>query len=117
MKFIIDAQLPRKFCTWLMDANHDVKHTLDLPQRNRTPDCEIIEVAEREGRIVVTKDDDFVQSFMVNNEPSRLLLIATGNISNADLEKLVQANLKTIVNAFERHRFIELGLEVLVIHE
>ncbi len=101
----------------MTDANHDAKHTLELPHRNRTSDNEIIDIAEREGRIVVTKDDDFVQSYLVNNEPSRLLLIATGNISNADLEKLVQSNLKTIVNAFEKHRFIELGLDVLVIHE
>ncbi len=117
MRFLIDAQLPRRFCTWITDANHDVKHTLDLPQRNRTPDGEIVEIAEREDRIVVTKDDDFVQSFMINNEPSKLLLITTGNISNVELEKLVQTNLKTIINAFERHRFVELGSEILVIHE
>ncbi len=101
----------------MTDASHDAKHTLDLPQRNRTPDQEIIDIAEREGRIVVTKDDDFVQSFLVNNKPSRLLLITAGNINNIELGKLVQANLKSIVNAFERHRFIELGLDVLVIHE
>jgi predicted nuclease of predicted toxin-antitoxin system len=101
----------------MMDADHEAKHALDLPLRNCTSDYDIIDITEREGRIVVTKDDDFVQSFLVNDKPSRLLLIATGNISNAELEKLIRANLKAIVSAFEMHRFIELGRDVLVIHE
>jgi predicted nuclease of predicted toxin-antitoxin system len=101
----------------MMDADHEAKHALDLPLRNCTSDYDIIDITEREGRIVVTKDDDFVQSFLVNDKPSRLLLIATGNISNAELEKLIRANLKAIMSAFEMHRFIELGRDVLVIHE
>ena len=117
MKFIVDAQLPRRLCMWLNDAGYNAKHTLDLPLANRTSDNDIVDIAEREDRIVITKDDDFVQSYLINSRPSKLLLIVTGNISNTELEKLVQANLKTIVNAFERHRFIELGLDVFVIHE
>ncbi len=31
MKFLVDAQLPRRFATWLTDAGHDALHTLDLP--------------------------------------------------------------------------------------
>lgn len=41
--------------------------------------------ADAEGRVVVTQDDDFVQSFLLRNQPQRLLLIATGNIGNAKL--------------------------------
>lgn len=60
MKFLIDAQLPRRFCSWLAAAGHDATHTLDLPQRNRTTDSEILDLAEQENRIVVTKDDDSI---------------------------------------------------------
>ena len=35
---------------------------------------------------VVTKDDDFVQAFLLTGEPS-LLLISTGNIANNEIEK------------------------------
>ncbi|MFN3752318.1 MAG: DUF5615 family PIN-like protein [Thiobacillus sp.] len=65
MKFLVDAQLPRRFCGWLTEAGHDAVHTLELPQGNRTTDNEILDIAEREQRIVVTKDDDFVQSFLI----------------------------------------------------
>ena len=117
MKFLIDAQLPRRFCIWIAAAGHEAKHTLDLPLRNRTSDNDIVDIAERENRIVVTKDDDFVQSFLVNGRPPRLLLVATGNISNAELEKLIHTNLEAIVSAFENNRFIELGKDLLAIHE
>lgn len=117
MNFIVDAQLPRRFCDWLAVEGHDAKHTLDLPLRNGTPDNDILDLAEKERRIVITKDDDFVQSYLITGRPSKLLFIATGNISNCVLEKLIQAYLKKIEEAFEDHDFIEIGQDVLVIHE
>lgn len=78
-------------------------------------DQEILDIAESEKRIVVTKDDDFVQSFLVNGRPDRLLLIATGNINNAGLEQLVRSSLPQIIKALEENRFLELGRNALVI--
>jgi predicted nuclease of predicted toxin-antitoxin system len=60
MKFIVDAQLPRKFVIWLNEAGHDALHTLELPKKNLTSDMELTEFAVSQGRIVVSKDDDFV---------------------------------------------------------
>lgn len=116
MKFLIDAQLPRRFAVWLTEAGHDALHTLDLPLKNRTPDVEVVACAMRDGRIVVSKDDDFVQTFLITGEPP-LLLISTGNISNGDLEKLVRTNLARIEHAFASHRFVEITRNALVIHE
>lgn len=67
MKFLVDAQLPRRFCHWLCAGDHDAVHTLDLVLGNRTLDSEIMRIADVEWRIVVTKDDDFVQSFLLKN--------------------------------------------------
>lgn len=117
MKFLVDAQLPRRLARWLAAQGHDARHTLDLPLRNRTPDSDSLALAEQEDRVVVTKDDDFVQSFLVNGQPPRLLLIATGNISNAELERLIAANLAEIVRAFDHHRFVELSRDLLAVHE
>jgi len=95
----------------------DAAHTLDLPQRNRTTDNEILDLAEQQDRIVITKDDDFVQSFLLTGRPPKLLLVSTGNISNTALENLIRTNLAAVTEAFEVHRFIEIGSESLVIHE
>lgn len=117
MKFLVDAQLPKRFCLWIEAAGHDALHTLDLPRRNLTPDKEIIDLAEQEGRIVITKDDDFVQSFLISKRPPKLLLISTGNIANDDLEVLIRSNLDMIAEAFKANYFVELGRDTLVIHE
>ena len=60
MKFLVDAQLPRRLAGWLAAAGCDAIHTLDLPDGNRTTDQQVIDVADREQRAVVTKDADFV---------------------------------------------------------
>jgi len=117
MRFLVDAQLPRKFCVWLAAAGHEAKHTLDLPRGNRTSDDEILEIAKQENRTIVTKDDDFVQSFFIRGKPASLLLISTGNIGNAELEKIIKINLDAIVKAFEQCRFVEIGREMLILHE
>lgn len=115
MKFLVDAQLPRRFANWLNDAGHDALHTLDLPRQNLTPDAEIIARAKQDGRIVVSKDADFVQSFLVGGEPA-LLLISTGNIHNVELEKLLRANLHAVKAAFASSRFVEVTRDALIVH-
>lgn len=116
MKSIVDAQLPRKFVTWLNEAGHDALHTLGLPKKNLTSDMELTEVAVSQGRIVIIKDDDFVQAYLINGEPS-LLLISTGNISKLALEVLIKTNLQLISDAFLQSRFVEQTVDSIVIHE
>ena len=116
MNFLVDAQLPRRLCSLLRNAGHDVIHTLDLPLGNRTPDTVILDIAQRECRIVVTKDDDFVQSFLISGRPEKLLLIATGNIGNAELETLLRTNLPAILRSLESGKFVEINREALTVH-
>ena len=61
MKFLVDAQLPRKVCSWLSDFGHEAKHTLDLPLKNKTADHQIIEIAVEEDHFFVGQDNDVVQ--------------------------------------------------------
>jgi predicted nuclease of predicted toxin-antitoxin system len=116
VKFLVDAQLPRRIARGLIAAGHDAVHTLDLPLQNKTPDAAILEIAGLETRVVVTKDADFVHSFHVSGRPDRLLLISTGNISNVDLERILLPLIPEIATAFERHRFVELTRTAIVVH-
>ena len=117
MKFLVDAQLPRRIISLLQEVGYEAIHTLDLPQGNRTPDRVINEISEQEQRIVITKDADFVNSFTLHRQPYKLLLISTGNIKNAELEQLFVQNIKGIVEAFVVHDFVELDRTSLTIHE
>lgn len=78
MNFLVDAQLPRRATLWLIAAGSNAIHTLDLPEENRTTDETINGVADREQRIVVTKDADFVDTHLLRGHPPKLLLISTG---------------------------------------
>jgi predicted nuclease of predicted toxin-antitoxin system len=116
MKFVVDAQLPRRLARELAAAGHDTIHTLDFPAANRTPDKEIAALAIQENRVVVTKDNDFVTSFLLHGTPPKLLLISTGNISNDDLSRLLALNLATLEKAFSQHDFVELSATTITIH-
>jgi predicted nuclease of predicted toxin-antitoxin system len=78
---------------------HDVVHTRDLPQGNRTGDSTINSVSLHEQRIVVTKDTDFVTSFVLHGRPHKLLLVSTGNIGNDELVDLFTKHIEMIETA------------------
>lgn len=116
MRFLVDAQLPKQLARFLTGTGHDALHTLDLPRKNRTPDDEINQVAAAEDRIIVTKDQDFVDSHLLRQEPPKLLLISTGNISNQDLLALFQSNLPAIEASFQASEYVELTLSATIAH-
>ncbi len=116
MRFLVDAQLPRRLVFRLREAGHDALHTLDLPNGNRTTDAEIIALAVGDARVVVTKDSDFVNSFLLSHRPPKLLLISTGTIRNADLEALFVGQLAAIAAAFATNDYVELTHTALIIH-
>jgi predicted nuclease of predicted toxin-antitoxin system len=115
VRFLVDAQLPRRMTAWLTAAGCDARHTLDLPDGNRTTDAQVIDVADAEQRVVVTKDADFVDSHLLTGRPANLLLISTGNISNSDLEALMVPRIQDLVREFGLHTFLELGPSGIVI--
>lgn len=44
-------------------------HTFDLTKANATQDNEILELSTRENRVVVTKDNDFLDAFLLIGKP------------------------------------------------
>ena len=116
MKLLLDAQLPRRLARELAAIGHDTVHAFDLPLDNRTPDASLIALAVRDARIVVTKDADFVASFLLHRLPPKLLLVSTGNIANDALGALFAANLPAVESAFNQHDFVELSRTALTVH-
>jgi predicted nuclease of predicted toxin-antitoxin system len=117
VKVLVDAQLPRHLARWLAhEAGFDALHTLDLPAANRTPDGSINEVSVRESRVVITKDADFVNTFILHGRPYKLLLVSTGNMSTSGLIELFRQHLPELTKALHWHSYLELSREQLVIH-
>jgi predicted nuclease of predicted toxin-antitoxin system len=117
MKFIIDAQLPKSLSDLLKYRGFDSIHTLDLPNKNSTSDKEITEIAINEKRIVITKDNDFLESFLLNSQPEKLIVVRTGNIPNSILLKIFDNNLELIKSMISRSNLIEITRNEIAEHE
>lgn len=102
MRFLVDAQLPPRLVRLLSSSGHDALHTSDLSDGNRTTDTRIAERADADDRVVVTKNRDFRDSHLLTSSPQRLLVVATGNITNDALLALFGNHLDAIVTIVDR---------------
>lgn len=107
LKWLIDAQLPRRLSIWLDSQGEDAVHTLDLPAGNQTTDREFSTIADDQQRILVSKDQDFLDSFLVRNTPRQLHRVSTGNISNDQLLDVFKQQLSDLRSLFASHNGIE----------
>ncbi|MCB0841332.1 MAG: DUF5615 family PIN-like protein [Bacteroidetes bacterium] len=89
---------------------------MDYPKGPLLQDDEIINIAIDEDRIILTKDQDFLDHYMLKGSPPKVIMLQFGNISNTDLLKYFQANQMTLNNLltggaelilFSRSRIIE----------
>ncbi len=117
MKFLVDAQLPRRLALWLQQRGHEVVHTLDLAQQNRTQDPVLLALAKKDQRVLITKDTDFQITLELGHGPPKLLLVTTGNIHNDELLKLFSRHETTLIGLLEQHTFIELNRSQLIVHK
>jgi predicted nuclease of predicted toxin-antitoxin system len=108
LKFLVDAQLPKSLSLLLQQSGHDSKHTLELPLKNKSTDLILIDICRKEQRILITKDKDFEDSFIIRKIPAKLILIKTGNIKNTVLLNIFGKSLKTIIKSISKYQFIEL---------
>lgn len=88
---------------------HDSIHTLDLPEKNRTSDDGITDIAIRQSRVVITKDIDFLDSFLIAARPKKLIMVKTGNISNKDLIDIFSINMDMIIEMISRSNLVEIN--------
>ena len=108
MKFLIDAQLPKKLCQLFKWKGYDALHTLDLPNKNRTKDSEINQISIDQKRVLITKDLDFIESLLISNKPYKLIYVSVGNITNKRLLEIFGKNFDKIIEVIKTNRLIEL---------
>lgn len=116
MRVLVDAQLPLRLAQFLASKNVDAKHTLDLPEQNATSDSEIVQIADGEDRIVISKDSDFLDNYILENRPKKLLIVSTGNINNTGLIQIFEKNLESLKTLFENNFVIEIDEDEIQIH-
>lgn len=101
LKFLIDTQLPYTLVKKLKALRADAIHTTYFSDGHLLDDIRIIEIAIEQERIVITKDSDFQDNFLLKGAPPKVLLLKLGNISNNDLFKVIESAYKMIEQLFE----------------
>lgn len=116
MKFLIDAQLPILLKEVLISKGFQAIHVLDLPDKDLTTDNYICKFANENDYIVITKDVDFLDSFILKQSPLKLFLITTGNIKNKQLLDLIRKHLPRITEEFKSNMLLELNNVEIITH-
>ncbi|MDR0811710.1 MAG: DUF5615 family PIN-like protein [Paludibacter sp.] len=100
LKFIVDTQLPPSLAEFLRRRNLDAKHTIDYPNGAFTTDSEIRKIAITEHRIIITKDNDFFDYYLLRGFPPAVLFLQFGNCKNSELFDFIEINLPKIISLF-----------------
>ena len=115
MKFIVDEQLPASLVRWLETEGHSAIHATSLGTGTKISDLDICQKSMADERVVISKDVDFFNRFLLKNEPWKLLYLTTGNIPNRELLQLFQANFPKILEMLATADVIELNQQNLLI--
>ncbi|MDQ2720387.1 MAG: DUF5615 family PIN-like protein [Bacteroidota bacterium] len=94
-----------------MSKGHDCIHTLDLELQNNTPDRTINFISLTQQRIVITKDADFLDSFILKQEPYKLILVKLGNSSKNELLHFFANKFDEIIEKIKSEQMILLTKE------
>jgi predicted nuclease of predicted toxin-antitoxin system len=84
LNFIVDAQLPPALARWGERDGHAAKHVFEIGL-NSAADSLIWQKAQQQRLVIISKDEDFVDQWLLDMKPASLIWIRKGNCSNEAL--------------------------------
>jgi predicted nuclease of predicted toxin-antitoxin system len=84
VNFLIDSQLPPALAHWISAQGDKATHVVDLGLV-ANDDSKIWQHAQQEGLIIISKDEDFADRWLLSKEDVTLIWIRKGNCSNRAL--------------------------------
>jgi len=78
---LIDAQLPPALARWIVSQGHQATHVFDIGLQT-ADDPVIWERARNDQAVIISKDEDFVDRWLLSEKPVPLVWIRKGNCSN-----------------------------------
>ncbi len=110
MKFLCDVHVSYKLVKYLRALSIETSHVNEILNKWHTTDKDICSYADKIDLIVITKDADFRNSFLINNTPKKLVKVNLGNISTRVFIEVISNNLDAIKTLNSSGGFmIELG--------
>lgn len=91
MKFLIDENLSDKLVVRLDAAYPGTRHVKQVGLSAHS-DTDVWELAKRNGFIILTQDDDFVEMSVMPGAPPKVIHLAMGNHTTREWLAIIQAN-------------------------
>lgn len=101
MLFLVDAQLPPALARWLSAREHESSHVADIGMQSAS-DRAIWNRAEKDGWIIITKDEDFAQRKALTASGPQVVWLRWPNGRRADLLARFEQALPRVLAALER---------------
>lgn len=106
MKFLCDVHISIGLVKFLSKKFPDTIHVNAILSSWNTSDEEIIQYADKNDYVIISKDKDFKNSHLLRNKPKKLIKINLGNISNAELIKIFEINSDEILKFETQKSFL-----------
>jgi len=72
MKVLCDVHIALKVVRFFQNNNVEASHANDLPDSFYSSDRDICKFADRNDCVVITKDSDFLNSYLMQQTPMKL---------------------------------------------
>jgi len=102
VRFLYDVHISIKLSKLLERLGHQSEHVNNILDRWNTKDSDISFYADEHDQILITKDQDFRNSYVLNKKPKKILKINLGNISNLYLLHMAETNIPRISALYEQ---------------
>ncbi|TVP47784.1 MAG: hypothetical protein EA341_12035 [Mongoliibacter sp.] len=109
MILLLDANIPPSLAEDI--SGYEVIHVNSFPLGTSTSDSEINEYCHQNNCILITKDSDFYDSFILLKKPPKLILVKLGNQKIRELRSYFRKNRELIESLISKHSLIILTPE------
>lgn len=115
--FLCDVHIPLKLVKAIESSGYKCVHTNSILQSWNTKDKDLMQYADENDLIFITKDKDFKDSFYILKTPKKLIKINLGNISNNELITIFSALIPKIIQTTSENSLfiIEINKEISTI--
>jgi predicted nuclease of predicted toxin-antitoxin system len=97
LKFFVDQNVPNKVSSFLVNCDYDVRLVRDID--SGMSDSKVLEIAQKENRIVVTNDKDFLR-LSLNYSDVDIIVFAFKNQSSKCRIESLKKILPRLKNSF-----------------
>ena len=103
MKFLCGVHISIKLTKHINTIGFECIHVNSILQKWLTTDNAIAKFSDLNDFLIITKDFDFKNSFLINKTPKKLVKINLGNISNIQLIEIFDLYISEIETVNKNH--------------